>query len=344
LVGEKISLSKTKNGIKICLIIMILVLVVNLLATIVVNVMWDNLWERVGGEDDEFQTRMKRGDTDYYIMVYNRGIERIWNFLIAYFIIILILCMFVIFGAILIYKGSLDFGETHEKMAKLALIFLVIWFISDHLLGTFGSIKSVTVFNILGSVAFAAGIVLLIYGISIGRSRTALIAGGGVYTLGRIIGSTPSQSTAIAGSIIAAVGFLSIILAYFMTLKNLNRTDFSISELFHWKAGRVREVPISDTRPHRSADQNGIIAADVDRYKIEKEAAKESTIDLFSERFNISKHHASLLYEAGYISEDDFKLATIEEILFVDGVNPTIARKILDMIEPERNLLDEILA
>jgi len=151
-VGEKIPLSKTKTGIKICLIIMILVLVVNLLATIVVNVMWDRLWERVGGEDDEFQTRLKRGDTDYYIMVYNRGIERIWNFLIAYFIIILILSMIVIFGAILIYKGSLDFGETHEKMAKLALIFLVIWFISDHLLGTLGSVYSVRVFNVMGGV------------------------------------------------------------------------------------------------------------------------------------------------------------------------------------------------
>lgn len=320
---------------------MILVLVVNLFATIVVNVMWERLWTRIGGDEDEFQTAVHGGDADYIMMVYNRGVERIWNFLIAYFIVILILSMIELYGAFLIFKGSFYFGEIHEKMAKLALMFLVIGFISDHLLGTFGSINSVTAFNIIGSLAFAIGIVLLIYIITVGNGRIALIAGGITYVVGRIIGSMPHQWTAITGSIIAAAGMFSIIFAYFMTLKKINRTDFSINEYFQQNVDRNKEFPISDKFLQRLNKQEMIYATYVTPYQIKKEAQKDSTIELFSEIFNISEFHANRLYEAGYLSKEDLKLATIEEILFVDGMNPTVARKIIDSIDQGRNFLDE---
>ena len=327
-----IPLSKTKKGILICIIIMVLVLILNLIATVMVNTMWDDLWKRVGGEDNEEVIWIQGDNTEYLLMVYNRGVERIWNFILTYFILILILSIIEIFGFILIFKGSSDFGEKHHKMAKWGLILLIIWFFLDHVFGTFGSPYSVAVFNILGALSFAGGIVLLIYTITVGKSRMVLMGGGFVYFLGKTIGSSFSQWTTITGSIISVVAMIFIIIVFLITFIKIGRPDFSTGESLKRSPHRVRVLYVS-RKPQRSfTEQEKVIADNISPFQTMKEAQRGFTVDMYSETFNISEHHATLIYEAGYISKDDLEFATIEELLFVDGMNPTVARKIMERI------------
>jgi len=309
---------------------MVLVLIVNFAATVIVNSMWDSLWDQVGGDEDEEGFWLSGGDSDFLIMVYNRGVERIWNFLIIYFILILILSAIEIIGAFMIFKGSSDFGERHNQMGKWGFILLIFWYIFDHILGTFGSSYSVATFNILGSLAFTCGIILLVYNITAGKDRIVLMTGGIIFLLGKTLGSFFYQWAAITGSVISSVGMISIIITYSIILIKIDRPDFSISEYCKQKIGRTRETSISGKPLQRVTEQEKVFAAYITPFETKKEAQQGLTIDMFSEKFNISEHHAALIYDAGYISVEDLKFATIEELLFVDGMNPTVARKIID--------------
>jgi len=56
---------------------------------------------------------------------------------------------------------------------------------------------------------------------------------------------------------------------------------------------------------------------------------KEKTIEHYQELFKISNERASSLFNAGYTSLKEFKDAIPEDLILVQGINPTLARNII---------------
>jgi len=52
-------------------------------------------------------------------------------------------------------------------------------------------------------------------------------------------------------------------------------------------------------------------------------------VEQFMKAFSIDKQRASILYSGGYTSLHDFEKATVGDIASLDGISPTMARKIV---------------
>jgi hypothetical protein len=63
----------------------------------------------------------------------------------------------------------------------------------------------------------------------------------------------------------------------------------------------------------------------------------DSTIESFMKIFDIDKKRASLLFNNGYTSMDDLKGATVEDLTSIEGMSPTVARKIVSKINSLEN-------
>jgi excinuclease UvrABC nuclease subunit len=61
----------------------------------------------------------------------------------------------------------------------------------------------------------------------------------------------------------------------------------------------------------------------------------DKAIKELMEKFNLDKKRASILYSGGYTTIKDFKKATVEDIASLDGITPTIARRIISRTEAE---------
>lgn len=60
--------------------------------------------------------------------------------------------------------------------------------------------------------------------------------------------------------------------------------------------------------------------------------SKEKTIEYFSSEFGIPWQKAKNLYYAGYTRTGDFSEAIPSDLMMVDGINPTLARKIISKV------------
>jgi cytoskeletal protein RodZ len=76
----------------------------------------------------------------------------------------------------------------------------------------------------------------------------------------------------------------------------------------------------------------GSVAEDIAKVS----AAENETMNRFMELFEITEERAQALYKAGYKKLDDFKDAIVEDLVMVDQINPTIARRIIDKISNEK--------
>ena len=61
----------------------------------------------------------------------------------------------------------------------------------------------------------------------------------------------------------------------------------------------------------------------------------DKVIKEFMEKFSLDKKRASILYSGGYTTIKDFKKATVEDIASLDGITPTIARRIISRTESD---------
>lgn len=61
----------------------------------------------------------------------------------------------------------------------------------------------------------------------------------------------------------------------------------------------------------------------------------DRAIKEFMEMFKIDKKRASILYSGGYTTVTDFKKANVEDIASLDGITPTLARRIISRTEGE---------
>jgi len=66
--------------------------------------------------------------------------------------------------------------------------------------------------------------------------------------------------------------------------------------------------------------------------------SKKRPVEQFMEMFDMDRRRASILYNSGYISLDDLKHATVEDLAGLRGISPTVARKIITRLkaEPEK--------
>lgn len=64
-------------------------------------------------------------------------------------------------------------------------------------------------------------------------------------------------------------------------------------------------------------------------------AARDRAVKEFMKRFSLDQKRALLLFDNGYSSFSDFEQATKEDIAGIDGISPTVARRIIEAAHPE---------
>lgn len=288
---------KTKNG--------IMILAIAMLASITLSIL--NYIIFIAFVDHIFDFSRDGGITTYMIMA---GILSFLGWGIFALRIV---------GYVFLYLGRDDFGERHWNRLKVGLILVAVGFISGFL-PFIGS---------LAGVVSGLGIVFLIMEICHPQDRLFLWIGFGfkvaysiISTILYILFFVSMSIGAFTGIfllilIVGSIGETLILVAYYRTYKGINRGKISPDGLEEPEDSLI-PTPASrasqDRRPGRSM-------------------IKEEVASVFSRFFDISPFHGELLQKAGYIKLEDFEYATIEEILFVDGINPTCARKIVDRME-----------
>jgi len=60
---------------------------------------------------------------------------------------------------------------------------------------------------------------------------------------------------------------------------------------------------------------------------------RENTINDFIQQFNMDRDRAERLYNNGYQNMDDFKDKTVKELMQIDEINPTLAKRIVHKME-----------
>jgi len=70
-----------------------------------------------------------------------------------------------------------------------------------------------------------------------------------------------------------------------------------------------------------------------------REMKGDEMVAHFSNTFGIDMEAARAVYEAGYRTMQDLEFATIDELILMDGINPTVARKVVRKIEMESGLV-----
>ncbi len=63
---------------------------------------------------------------------------------------------------------------------------------------------------------------------------------------------------------------------------------------------------------------------------------RDRMIEAFIEDFHINRDKAENLYDAGYSRWSDFTEAIPEDLLMVEGVNPTVARRIISTVQSRK--------
>ncbi len=73
----------------------------------------------------------------------------------------------------------------------------------------------------------------------------------------------------------------------------------------------------------------------VEKILDEKVDGKLGLVDEFCAKFGISNYHARLLRDADYGKVEDLEDAIIEDLIMIEGINPTVARKIVSYFKKD---------
>jgi hypothetical protein len=61
--------------------------------------------------------------------------------------------------------------------------------------------------------------------------------------------------------------------------------------------------------------------------------AKDNALNDFIKYFSIDRSRAEIFYQSGFHSLDDFKGKNVEELMIIDEINPTLAKRIVNRME-----------
>ncbi len=104
---------------------------------------------------------------------------------------------------------------------------------------------------------------------------------------------------------------------------------------FDIRPGRNSNPADEEETSEDEPDPNEVNSFDPDISKIRggDEFLKESEmVREYMDEFGISKDKAQNLYDAGYSHWGDFSEAIPEDLVMVEGVNPTISRRIINVV------------
>ena len=60
---------------------------------------------------------------------------------------------------------------------------------------------------------------------------------------------------------------------------------------------------------------------------------RKRTLNQFITEFHIDQARAEQLYQAGFRSMDDFKTKSVEDLMLIDNINPTLAKRIVQKMQ-----------
>lgn len=142
-----------------------------------------------------------------------------------------------------------------------------------------------------------------------------------------------------ASLVLGAVG--GLILRSFAALAGVTVFSFAIIStvvfLAQEKKKREREAayPAPGGKRPSQADVLGV-NPDIASNTTEDYYDQDKVIRTFMENFSISRDKAENLYNAGYRRLGDFHEAIPEDLVLVEGINPTIARRIVSYVQSRR--------
>ena len=221
-----------------------------------------------------------------------------------------------IIGIVFVYNGREEFGPEHDSKVSTGCILLIVGFV----------LNFIPFAGVFGTIIFALGMVYLIVEIAREEHRRMLWIGFGF----SVVVSVISQS-------LVMYQMISLRMVFSLTSLVLIELAETIGVIFTLLAfyGTYRAV------------NEGVIApvtGPVEQHAPsiqERKAVMEKTIEMTGEAergdmaaylmntLGISKGHASALQEAGYGSIVSLRLLTVEDLISIEGVNPTVARKIV---------------
>ena len=150
----------------------------------------------------------------------------------------------------------------------------------------------------------------------------------------------PHWSLGIAGVSIIIAGGMGYIVGSEAALVGGGVFSFAIMFAFvYWffdiRPGKISNPEDDEEIPENEPDPNEVKSFDPDINRIRggDEFLKETEIIReFMDEFGISKDKAQNLYDAGYSHWGDFSEAIPEDLVMVEGVNPTISRRIINVV------------
>jgi len=233
-----------------------------------------------------------------------------------------------IFGIVFVYNGRAEFGIEHDKKVSTGCVMLIVGFV----------LTFIPFVGVVGSILFGLGMVYLIVDIAREEHRRMLWIGFGI-TVGITI---ISQSLIIYQMTLLRIVF-SLTLLILLELAELIGALFTLLA-FHGTYRGIKEgiiAPVTGPVEELTPPIQERKAVPEKTVEVTGEDESGDLATYLSNTLGISKHHASALQEAGYGSIDSLIFVTAKDLISIQGVNPTVARKIVGRLKEMKG--DEII-
>lgn len=151
------------------------------------------------------------------------------------------------------------------------------------------------------------------------KSKVILSLAAVSLVIGGLLGAiTQSFAALVAGSFfVFAVTFA---VAYYITVRKAKRSGIKDSEL-------EPDTATLEKVPETHNDE-----------RVVDPFSRDRMIDSYIRDFHLTREKAENLYDAGYTRWDDFGDAIPEDLLMVEGINPTVARRIINNVRTNGRL------
>jgi hypothetical protein len=142
------------------------------------------------------------------------------------------------------------------------------------------------------------------------------IAGASIIIAG-IAGFILGSPAALVGGGVFSFAIIFAFVYWYFDIRPSSRTTSDEDE---------EDEPASDINEVRSYDP------EIERIRGDEFLNESDIVNEYMESFGISKDKAQNLYDAGYSHWGDFSEAIPEDLLMVEGINPTISRRIISVV------------
>ena len=135
--------------------------------------------------------------------------------------------------------------------------------------------------------------------------------------LGGIAGVITRQVAAWLGASILSFAFIFAMVFYFTNRRR--------------KGARAEEVA-ETLDPDEEVQFQGAVIDERDPL------SRDRMIEAFIDEFHISREKAENVFDAGYSKWSDFSEAIPEDLVMIEGINPTVARRIISTVRSKSDL------